>query len=267
MGRSLREENDRISTLISSDYICFLLDSEVFTNINEIKLLNATGETYYLNNGLSLKFDSNYFVATEEFRKTYNEYGKDNDFSQEEDAKLGAMYEAINKENPNIKKTGSAHSVEALRKQANKEALIFVLLYFIWIYVLGDFLVGKRYIWKFICFIFRKIKDKIKKPDDKEVLAVGNNFYSQVTFEIENSDLLEEDVIISYDAVEKEREPIKVILMKANGYKKKERVRGGKYKLTSYECERFNVLGLPAELEVKGYTMKIKLKVEKNEQL
>lgn len=251
---------DTIATLIDSNYICFSIDQTYFENINSMELVNAKGESLIKLENLNFDFNSNFFNETKQFRDKYNLFYEDKNFSKEENIELEKVFDDINTKNPNYQTSGT-YSLKEISEKANKDSIVFVLIYFVWIYILGDCIVGPRYIFKFVKFIYSKIKKK--DSSEKEELALGNNFYSSVTFESEQKEGIEQDIIISYEHEKNRDYNFKVIINKQKEYKSKERIHGGIYKLTSVESQNVKVMNLPEKLEVKGYTMNVIFKIQK----
>ena len=251
--------NDTIATLIDSNYLCFTINQVYFTDVNSIELIKADGTSVFKLSNLNLDFSSVFHNKTKEFVTKYNEFYEDGLFSREENETLENIYTSLNQENPNYQKSGS-YSLEKINNEAVKRAMVFVLIYFLWVYILADFLVGQRYIIRFFKFIYRKIKPAKEK---EEPLALGKNFYSSVTFELVPNEEMNGDVIVSYAHETNSTYNFKCIITKASNYKKKERIHGGIYKLVNVECPGYEVLDLPEKIEVKGYTMEIKFKVNK----
>lgn len=255
-------KNDTIATLIDSDYICFSIDEILFKEVNTIELIKADGSSLLKITDLNLRFISDFHLQIEDFIETYNKYDDDGKFSREESADLETIYQAINKTNKNYQKSGT-YSLDEINKEANKDSMIFVLVYFICVYILGDCLVGRRYIFQFFRFLYRKIKNKIKPEEENESLALGNNFYCSVTFEALVCDGFDKDIIISYEHINNNAYNFKTIITKTTEYKKVERVHGGVYKLASVECPNYIISDLPKEVDIKGYKKEIKFIVNK----
>ena len=256
-------ELDSIATLINSNYICFSIDESKFPEgANSIKLIRADGTSHFELKNLKLDFDSDFFKKTQTFIEKYNLFNEDNKFSKEEDLELESIFNQINKEDANYQKSGT-YSLKEINDEAVRKSIIFVIIYFVWVYILGDCLVGKRYIFRFFKFLFKKIKNKIKPEEKNEPLALGNNFYSSVTFEITNCEELESDIIVSYEHETNKDYNFKCIITKKDNFKKKERIHGGTYKLVKVECKGYEIVDLPEKIEIKGYTMNIKFSIKK----
>ena len=146
-------KNDTIATLIDSDYICFSIDEILYSEVNTIELIKADGNSLLKLTDLNLNFTSSFHLEVEEFIKQYNLLSEDGEFSVEDDAKLLEEYLRINKANTNYQRSGT-YSEDKIKNEANKDSIIFVLVYFICIYILGDCLVGQRYIFQFFRFLY-----------------------------------------------------------------------------------------------------------------
>lgn len=253
-------KNDSVSTLISSNFIYFTIDKTYVNKIENIKVLNIDGDVFYTINK-TLEYSSDFFLTTQNFIKMYNEYLVDG-FTEEESNELESeFYNKINKTNEMYKLSGS-YVIDGLKKEANKEATIFVLIYFVWIYILGDFLVGKRYIWKFILFVSRKIKGKINKNKQKEV-ELSENFYSTINFKAKVFDDYESDIILSYEHQDNKDFNFKVILTKTKDFSNKARVHSGLYKLKDVSCNGKEVENLSEQLDVKGFFVDVSFEIKK----
>lgn len=250
-------KDDAVSTLTSSNFIYFTIDKTYIEKVERIEVFDASGNIY-LCVDKNLVFESVFFETSTNFIEIYNKYSADG-FTATESEVLEKEYNIINKVNGNYKLSGS-YVIKELKKEANKEATIFVLIYFIWIYILGDLLVGKRYIIKFGKFVYTKIKSKIKPK--KEIEPVGN-FYSTVNFKANILEEIDTDIILSYENTENQDFNFKVILTKTKQYTTKARVHSGSYNLKTVECLNYEVENLKTTLEVKGFFTDVLFDVKK----
>ena len=154
-----------------------------------------------------------------------------------------------------------------LRKRADKKGIIAVLIYFVCIYVLADFLLGNFYIIKLfkwfiydVCKVKRKNKQKLKKNE-----IFGSDYYSSVTvsLDLESVPNFNESVQIKYTNTDVE---IVFILLKENNYTATERIKAGVYVNPFIDINReYTTTNLPDNLEVEGYKMDVKIKIIKRE--
>ena len=252
---------DTIATLIDSNYICFSVNKLKYENVSSIELVDMYGETVIKVENLNLNYTSEFFTEVQQFISKYNEFYSDGNINTEENQELENIYNQVHKKNDNYLKIGS-YSLDEINDIAVRDSVSFVLLYFIWVYILGDFIVGKKYIWRFIKWVYKKIKNKVK-PEKEEPLALGKNFYSMLSFEAEVLDGFEGSIIINYEHEENKAYNFKCIITKGSNYIKQERVHGGTYKLKSTECDGYVIVDLPETLEVKGYKKTISFLVRK----
>ena len=264
-----------VNTLINSNYIYIPID-EIFCTENnldskgiyKIEIYDANNIIYKsVNLEANLNFNSEYFKETEKFVDIYNQLfvlkGPESEKTEsEKNEQLENTFKEINEKYPSCIKSGSfVHS--DIKKEADKESTIFVLIYFIWVYILGDFLVGPRYILRFLTFLFRKIvPKKVKTKEETVEPTLGFGFISTLNIEVKVPEGLQEDIVVEYEHSVNPDYNFKTVITRTVDYKKKERVHGGSYKLVSATCHGFEVVNLPEKLEVKGYAMKLSFEIK-----
>lgn len=149
---------------------------------------------------------------------------------------------------------------------AGVQATVIVVVYFVCIYVLADFMFGNHYILKFFRWLIYKVfkvKQKTKQPNKSEVF--GYDYYSQVTVSLDLDDVpdFNESVQIKYTNSDVE---IVFILLKENNYKVTQRIKAGVYVNPFIDINRqFAPINLPDNLEVEGYRMDVNIKIIKRE--
>ena len=263
-----------IETLVNSNYIYFAINekfcnSKGFSEIGSIKVYDANGnlckdEVLFDDN---LTFESNYFNETDKFVEKYNYFysnssNPSNLTEEEKTVELENIFEEIKTKCPDCVRHGT-YVYDSIKAEADKESTIFVLIYFIWVYILGDFLVGPRYILRFLTFLFRKIKPKkVKSKEEIVEPTLGFGFISTLNIEVNVPEELQEDIVIEYEHSVNPDYNFKTVITRTVEYKKKERVHGGSYKLVSATCHGFEVVNLPEKLEVKGYAMKLSFEIK-----
>lgn len=252
------EKDDSVATLAASNYIFFTIDKTLVNEVNHVKVLSATGDVF-IEVENDLNYQSNFFNVSQTFINKYNEYSVDN-FSESESNDLEEEFNKIKENNSKYSLSGS-YVIDSIKKEANNEATIFVLVYFIWIYILGDFLVGKRYIMQFVTFVYRKIKSKINKK--KPEVELSQNFYSTVTFKANVCEEYDSDIILTYEHESNKDFNFKVILTKTKGFVIKSRVHSGLYILKDVSCKEYKVENLSDNLEVKGFFVDVSFEIKK----
>lgn len=272
---------DCISSLLTNNFFFLELAEEQMselgvTEINSLTLIKADGGIYgevQINNSA---FNSENFFKTQFFKDVESFIQKNNEFAEysvrrTEESTYEKEIEALSIElgslnnklltNENYAKSNSV----VAKSRADKRASRVVVIYFICAYVIGDFLLGTRYILKFIkWFGSRVLKIKPKeKPIDKSVY--GTSYYSQVEFKLETVNFKEEDEIeLTYS---NETERVTFTLNGANGYTQTQRMKAGAYSLQPSDLqERYDTEFIPATIVAEGYKKAIEAKIIRREE-
>ena len=160
-------------------------------------------------------------------------------------------------------------STTIAKTRADKLATIVIVIYFVAILVIGDFLVGPKFLLRFFKWFLVKVckvdeekltfkrKDKNPQSDDVEF---GNDYYCQVQFEIaeENRESLDDQLIITYAS---EKQNVVFTLNKDNGYTELQRVQKDVLKLVSAESlNSVSYTEIPDSLAVSGFNKSIIIK-------
>ena len=256
------EKLDSVPSLVSSNYVCYSVNKTEFSKFDSIELIQKDGSTYLKKENIGLTFESDFFTTVSTFVEKYNLGLVDNRFDETENKELYDEYNKIHTLNNNYQLVDSFKTSEKVKDEAGSETFWFLFVFLIWVIILGDCLVGKRYIFQFIKFLYKKIKEKIKPKTAQRNEAISNNFYSLVTFKANICEGFDKDIIISYQCLDDKQYSFKVIIGKNNEYMIKQRIHGGKYKLINVECSDYEVLNLPEEIEIKGYTVLIEFNIQ-----
>ena len=182
----------------------------------------------------------------------------------------------VSKFDEQILKKGYLKSSTTIAKtRADKLATIVIVIYFVAILVIGDFLVGPKFLLRFFKWFLVKVckvdeekltfkrKDKNPQPDDVEF---GNDYYCQVKFEIaeENRENLDDQLIITYAS---DKQNVVFTLDKDNGYTELQRVQKDVLKLVSAESlNSVSYTEIPDSLAVSGFNKSIIIKTMMQEE-
>ena len=149
--------------------------------------------------------------------------------------------------------------------KADTKAAIIVVAYFLCVYVIADFLLGHRFILRFFrWFLYKvcKVKPRQKKPP-KRSEVFGNDYYCQVTFELDVTEIenFAESVQIRY--TDSKGEEISFILLKQENYQATQRVKAGVYVNLWIDLNKteYATQDLPEELFVEGYRKTFTVKI------
>ena len=235
-------------------YVDLALDT--FGSVKEISLIDKNGSVF-ANLQVNLSFDQAFFSDVDDFLQEYNR-----DYKSERLPELDREFLAKSS-NYAISSTGVAQS------SADKKSAIVVVLYFVGIYVLGDFLVGGHYIVKFFRWLLVKVfKVKFKQKPQKGEEAFGHDYYSKVTFVLDVSavDDFSQSVNIRYN--NDKGEEISFLLLKEQNYTATLRVKAGTYVNLWIDIDKttYATQNLPETLVVEGYQMAMRIKIIKREE-
>lgn len=247
---------DTVTTYYTNGFFYFDLDEETYSSLRKLTFYNKEGQVYQ-EVSLELNYDQPFFSDVDEFVQEYNRDYKSEKLSQLNDAFLAKA------ENYKISTLGVAQS------KADTKAAIIVVVYFVTIYVIGDLLLGQRYIIRFFkWFLFKvcKIKPKQKQsPQSKEVF--GNDYFSQVTFELDISEAgdFSESVQIRY--TNDKGEEISFLLLKQENYQTTQRIKAGTYVNMWIDLNKteYATRDLPETLVVEGYRKTFQIKIVRRE--
>ena len=239
---------DNVSTLVNFTYMYFEIADSDANTIKQIDLIDASGKLYQTIK-VDLDFEDNFFIKLKPFITEYNKNSGSNALQGFNDSFLAS---------DDSYKMGNHDAVYA---QSNKKATMFVLFYFIWIYILGDFIVGKRYIIKFFVWLYRKIR-KIEKPEADKNSVYGTDYYSNVTFNLKVPEGCDVNVSVTYH---NETDEIELLFTKDNNYTVTKRVHAGTYVNAWLECPGYETINLPKTLNVRGYKMTVDVILNKTE--
>lgn len=236
-------------------FIYFELD-ESFESISEIKFIDKNGSTFISVDNANLNFDGEFFADVAPLVEQYNK-----DFTEKE--KLETLRNELQSKNASY----SFGSDREARKLADTRSAIIIVVYFVVVYIVADFLLGERYILRFFrWFIYDVCKAKPKGKKVKQNGEIfGRDYYCQVTVSLDLEDLpdFNESVQVRYANTDVE---VAFILLKENGYTATERVKAGVYVNPFIDINReYAPVDMPENLEVEGYRMNVKIKIIRRE--
>lgn len=272
---------DGISSLLTNNFFFLELAEEQMselgvTEITSLTFIKADGSIYGEVQIRNSAFSGENFFKTQFFNDVHAFIQKNNEFAEysvrrteestyeKEMTALSTELTSLNSEllkNENYAKSSSV----VAKSRADKRASRVVVIYFICAYVIGDFLLGTKYILKFIKWFGAKVLkiNPKEKPIDKSVY--GTSYYSQVEFKLETVNLKEGDEIeLTYA---NETEKVTFTLNDANGYTQTQRMKAGTYTLQSSDLqERYNTEFIPATIVAEGYKKAIEAKIIRREE-
>lgn len=248
--------NDTVTTYYTHGFFFLDLDADRFSSLRKLTFIDRDGKTFQ-QISLNLNFEEQFFTDVTEFADEYNR-----DYKSEKLPELNAAF--LQKcENYRISSLGVAQS------RADTKATIVVVVYFVSVYVIADFWLGRRYILRFFkWFLFKVCKIKTKKKEPKRQEVFGSDYFCQVTFELDVSEIenFAESVQIRYTS--EKGEEVSFILLKRDKYKSTQRIKAGVYVNMWIDIDRAEYVAqdLPENLEVEGYRKTFKIKILRREE-
>ncbi len=247
---------DSLSTHMQYGFFYIDLDQDTYGSIREIVLIDKDGNEFARVETGDLTYSEPFFTDVDDFLKEYNR-----DYTSDKLTELNTEFLAKN-ENYTISSDGVAQS------SADVKSAVIVVVYFVFIYIIGDLLVGERYVIKFFRWLLVKVfKVKFKsKPAKQETF--GHDYYSKVTLVLDVSAISDfsQSVMIRYN--NEKGEEIVFSLLKEENYTSTQRVKAGTYVNMWIDIDKtiYSTQNLPETLQVEGYQQAIKIKIIKREE-
>ncbi len=159
-------------------------------------------------------------------------------------------------------------AVDEVNGRANKKAIPFIIIYFVAIYIIADFLLGTHFIIKFFkWFLFKvcKIPRKEKKVTNEDFY--GHDYYSMVTIKLDLSAVPEFNGSVGIKYMSAAGEEFLFTLLKSEEYTATLRMKAGVYVNPFIDIDRgYGPVNLPDNLVAEGYQKEILIKIVKREE-
>ena len=245
---------DSISTLVSYQFIFFEIPIEKSASVKKIDFYDKNGAVFYsIEFEEALEFSEQFFQDVDEFIEEYNR-----DYTSSKLAELDSEFLA---KSANYQKSSNGDVV----KRVNRRTSLYVVLYFLVIFLIGDTLIGGRIVYKGIKWLILKIfgkKIKEKKKENVKPEIIGD-IYSNLTVELDVEEDFSVPVTITYS---NEKEDLEFYLVKEDGYKQTKRVKAGTYvNLKVVVSDEYVVINPTQVLEVKRFNEKLNVKIRRKE--
>lgn len=245
---------DSISTLVSYQFIFFEIPIEKSSSVKKIDFYDKNGAIFYsIEFEEVLEFKEQFFADVDDFVEEYNR-----DYTSSKLLELDSEF--LSKSN-NYQKSTNGDIV----KRVNRRVALYVILYFMLIYLIGDSLIGGRYIYKGIkCLVLKIFGKRINEKNKENVKAeyIGD-IYSNLTIELDVEEDFNIPVTITYS---NEKEDLEFVLVKEDGYKQTKRVKAGTYvNMKVIMNDDYVVINPVQVLEVKRFNEKLNVKIRRRE--
>lgn len=244
---------DTNSSIYQYDFLYMDLGIDEYSKIDKI-ILYDKNDNVYASIECNLDFGGTFFDDVENFVNVYNE-----DYTNPE-------LEGLRDEFLNKSDKYHISSYGPVQKKASRKAIFLIVLYFICIYILGDSLLGKKYVIKGFKWLLKKVFHVKFKSDEKispeEVF--GHDYYCNLTLSLDVSEAedLSTAVLVKYSC--STLDDVEFALIKGDNYTQSKRVKAGTY-MNPYTqiADGYYFEEVPEVLKVEGYRMNITLKVKK----
>lgn len=235
---------DSVNTMVNYKYLYFEILMGSVEEIKSLSFYDMDGNLFHKadTSSKTLDFKDTFFTSLETFKTEFNQ---DNAGSN-----LQALEDAFLSQNNNYQKGNYGDAYV----RANKFSATVVIIYFVCVYLIADFLVGQHFIIRFIIFIVDKIKRK-RHPEEAPNDLYGTDYFTQVTFKLEVDPSVSSDVLLRFSKEDNNEEV--VLLAKKSNYELTKRIHAGKYGNLRFESDELEPTDLPEVLEIKGFKIEI----------
>ena len=249
--------SDSNATIQEKGFLCLEFDRETFGSLSKIDFYDCDGNLY-LSFGMSLIYSEQFFEDAASFAEEYNAGTMDETRFAEADAEFRSK-------SPDY----LIGSVDEYRPKSVTVSCVLVVCYFLLVYLIYDFTLGRRFVLRGIKWLIGKIfrvdfgkKEREKSEREAEEILLGQDYYCKVTcsLDLEAVPDFRESVLVRYS--DPDLGEIEFQLLPAEGYRAAARVHAGVYRNAWIEMNRsYEAEDLPDRLAVEGFQMELKIKI------
>lgn len=244
------DKKNSVYTYEVGGYIYLDIGEEVSSTIRKIELIDKEGGVF-AEIEVNLDFNETFFDDVEDFLNEYNENFKSD--------KLTDLRNTFLDKSEAYRQTG----MKVAESRADKKATVVVVVYFVVIYVIADFLLGSHLIIKFVKWVLVKVfKVKFKQRGPKHTEVFGHDYFCKLTLSIDTESLdgFEESVQVRFQNVDGEE--FAYVLVKSRNYTDTQSIKAGNYVNLWVDLnEKYMTQNLPDTIEVEGYQKTITFKI------
>ena len=214
-------EVDSVATQSSYDFIFFEIPLEETATVSKLEFISQDGSIYKtVTFGEYLRFDEQFFQDVTAFMEEYNiDYKSQN-------------LEQLDKELRNNTHYVMSSNGDVVKK-VNRRVVTIVIIYFAVIYLIGDSLLGFKFVIRGIKWIIRKATKK-ELEDPVVVQEVMEDIHCMLTIKLELPDGFDKEVTVNYA---NSKEEIVIVLNKENNYTASSKVVAGVYMLKGIDLD------------------------------
>lgn len=251
-----KETQGFIGTLASNGFVYLDIGEEIVGSLSKLTFVDKDGEVFReIKLSQVLDYSEEFFDDVTPFLEEYNrDYRSD---------KLEDLHKVFLAKNDNY----IISTYETTQKHADTKAAVIIVVYFVVIYIIGDFLVGRHYILRFCKWLHFKTpwgkRQALRRPPKE---SFGHDYFSQVTMSLDLSEVpdFSESVQVRYTLGDV---GVCFLLMKENNYVVTQRTKAGVYVNAWMDINKdYAPIDMPENLVVEGYKMDVKIKIIKRKE-
>lgn len=242
--------DNTIYTYEEKGYFYVDIGLETLPSIAKIEFIDKDGNLF-AEIETNLEYDAQFFTDVEPFVNEYN-----NDFNS---SNLKLLKNEFMEKSEHYRQTG----IKLQSSHADKKAAVVVVVYFIVVYIIADFLLGSRFIIKFVKWILVKVfKVKFKQRTPKHNEVFGHDYFCKLTLSIDTESVENFDESVQLRFQNQEGEEFSYILIKSRNYTDTQSIKAGNYVNLWVDLnEKYKTQNLPDTMEVEGYQKTITFKI------
>ena len=249
--------SDSNATIQEKGFLCLEFDRETFGSLSKIDFYDCDGNLFR-SFAMSLIYGETFFEDAASFAEEYNAGTMDEARFVQADADFRAKSENY-----------LIGSVDEYRPRSVTVSCVLVVCYFLLVYLIYAFTLGKRFVLRGIKWLIGKIfhvdfgkKEREKAERETEELLLGQDYFCKVTVSLDLEEVpgFRESVCVRYS--DPELGDVEFQLLPAEGYTATERVHAGVYRNAWIDMDRsYEAEDLPDRLAVEGFQMELKIKI------
>ena len=241
-------EVDSVATQSSFDFIFFEIPYEETTTVSKLEFVSKDGSIYKtITFDNYLRFDEQFFQDVNSFMEEYNR-----DYNSNE---LDNLDKELRNNDSYVMSSNSD-----IIKNVNRKVALYVVLYFVAIYLIGDSLFGFKFVIRGVKWIIRKVS-KREETDTVHIREVIEDMHCMLTMKLEDRIDADLEVTITYA---NSKEEIKLTLNKENNYTASKRVVAGTYTYQGVKIsEGYEIVNPLDKMALTSFSEEVVIKIKK----
>lgn len=241
----------------TAGFYYFMIGDQVFeeygfSEVSSFTFVNGDESQYETVSSLNWNLESDFFTTVESFNTSYNNLIANGGTSDDINTLSDKFLETYNNT------SYSVSNYSEVVKYVQLQSILKILAYFLIIYIIGDFLVGKHRIIHLFARIFGKNKGKALE----EVPEYMQDYEVNVIFKAIVSSEYNKEITIKYQS--EANDEVVFHLKASEGYETSKRIKNGLYSHPEIICEGLKCVDVPSTINVKGFKFVQEFEFEMN---